>query len=252
MAWPEMFLAPANVVAVYLRDHAMCTSWDWADTAALNARMLPVVQAVLGDPGIDEPRVALAFSIAGLFLYRALLTRAAGQLHGRPERDFLEEVYGKIRDGLETIQEVTDAVQRGEVSEPLAYEWFVVDTAKLCCSAPWASGCRCGGSFSCVRWGPIATSASPSTSPPWARTRIATVPAARPPRGSAGAGACNNELDRHLFFARSVAAPPLVFRPFARIRPRLIRVSIPCHNDPRHPAWQPAPGRTRQARSAPG
>jgi hypothetical protein len=125
---PEMILAPVNVVAVYLDDrHAMWPSWSWAETQAVNTRMLSLVRRAWPDlPVADDPRVALPLTVAGFFLYRALHVSPPGP--GRPEAHVVEDIYEEIEQGFVTLDAqrlaAVTAKMRGEFSPECVDDFY--------------------------------------------------------------------------------------------------------------------------------
>ncbi len=101
LTYPKGMLAPANVVAVFLRDQPMWGSWSWSATQAVNTLMLSVASQITGIEPPTDPRLALPFTVAGLALYRAF--------HFGPARRRLDfdkipalwlEVYREVAQGI--------------------------------------------------------------------------------------------------------------------------------------------------------
>ena len=106
---PSVMLAPANIIAVYRRDHPvpddapLWPSWAWDVTANVNRRMLPFVQQLdPADPLPDDPRLALPMTIAGFWLWRALQVDRQGQPHTSPS--VVMAVYDEIAQGIAAVE----------------------------------------------------------------------------------------------------------------------------------------------------
>jgi len=166
LARPATILAPANIVAVYLHAHAMWKSWGWAETAAVNAKMLPFVQRLdARDPLPDDPRLALPLTVAGFMLYRALETPPAGKDRTSPA--VMMDVYREIAEGIIILTGcLEDAARRqirGDVLEDFlghfAHTVAVAETLllhavrlgpemwALILKCPLSSGCRLGAPY---------------------------------------------------------------------------------------------------------
>jgi hypothetical protein len=131
---PATILAPANIVAVYLHTHPMWKSWQWADTAAINAQMLPFVQKLdPTNPLPDDPRLALPMTIAGLMIVRALHVQRVPRAPRANRMIMIQDIYQEIIDGVVQVDAVwTDVVKRklaGEVSAAFLQDFTEVQEA---------------------------------------------------------------------------------------------------------------------------
>lgn len=157
---PEVILAPVNIVAVYLHEQPMWNSWDWPETAAVNARMWPFVQRLdINDPLPDDPRLALPLTVAGFMLYRALHVDPEGMPRDHP--NVVMDVYAEIAQGIAILDKrlIRAAQQQidGDVSQAflgdLAHTTNVAETLLLHAvrlgPEMWSLILRCGLGTDC-------------------------------------------------------------------------------------------------------